>query len=685
MNILISFNWLKEYLKTQASAESLGKYLSLCGPSVEKIEKKGNDFVFDIEVTTNRVDMMSILGIGREAKTILPQFGIKASFNEPKLASNIKPEGKSLPITIKDANHLCQRVLGIVMDNVKLGPSPKKIQDRLSKTGIRSLNNAVDITNYVMTEIGHPAHVFDYDRIKTKKLIIRKAEKGEKIVSLEAKEYTLKGGDIVIDDGTGSIIDLPGIIGTKNSIVTPKTKRVLFFIETNNPVQIRKSSMEQGIRTVAATLNEKGIDPELAKTALLRGIQLFKELTGAKIASKIHDIYPCPYQKKTVNCSLQIIKQRLGVDIKENKVKQILTSLGFDVKAIKNSKKNNTLNNQISFKVGVPSWRANDVKIAEDVVEEVARIYGYHSLPSILPPLYKMPKKPENTNFHWEKKVKQMLKNWGFTETYTYTFQSNKELEKFDLDKEKHLKLKNPLTKEWVFLRTNLLPSLLSVLRFNKGYKKTIKLFELSNVFLPQKDKLPKEKQILILILQKEKFYVLKGICETLLKELGIKNLRFVKIKKEKYPNWHPVKTALVKSRGKKLGLIGLLKASTTQNFELEKKVTAAYLDFENITSLATSKKTYKPIPKYPPIIEDLSFIISKKITTQKIKRVIKNSHPFIVKVKLKSIYKAVKTFEVHYQAANKSLKAEEAAKIRKSVVKNLKKLDLLLKGDLKT
>jgi phenylalanyl-tRNA synthetase beta chain len=193
MNILIPHSWLKEYLDTPASPEEIGECLSLCGASVEKIDKVGKDFVYDIEITTNRVDMASVLGIAREATAILPQFDIKARLKKDPYDSKLKnqksklkitTQNAKLPLTIKDDNKLCQRVLGVVLKNVKLGPSPKKIQDRLNKAGIRSLNNAVDITNYIMTELGHPAHVFDYDRIKTKKLILRKAKKGEKIVSL---------------------------------------------------------------------------------------------------------------------------------------------------------------------------------------------------------------------------------------------------------------------------------------------------------------------------------------------------------------------------------------------------------------------------------------------------------------------------------------------------------------------
>ena len=296
------------------------------------------------------------------------------AFLPPKL-DPISPPQTPLPLTVKDPNGLCPRILAVVLDQVSLGPSPQKIKSRLEAAGLRSLNNVVDVTNYVMTEVGHPTHVFDYDRVSSHSLLLRKAKPGEKITSLEDKTYALPGGDIVIDDGSGEIIDLPGIIGTANSVVTPDTKRIIFFLEANNPVKIRRTSMTLGIRTVAATLNEKGVDPELGSTALKRGVMLLKELTGAKVASKIFDLYPQKPTIQTIKLPLQLIKDRLGVDISGRKVKQILENLGFFFSIDKNE--------QLSVKPA--SFRTKDIAIPEDIVEEVARIYGYDKLPSKLP------------------------------------------------------------------------------------------------------------------------------------------------------------------------------------------------------------------------------------------------------------------------------------------------------------
>ena len=274
MNIKISYDWLLEYLDTDADPYEMQTYLSLCGPSIETVEKVGKDYVFDIEVTSNRV-------------------------------------------------------LAIVLTDVKIGESPNYIKRRLELSGMRSLNNLVDITNYVMLETGHPCHVFDFDRIPTKKMMIRESKKGEKITSLENKTYALPGGDSVIDDGDGTIIDLPGIIGTSNSVVVDSTKNILFFIENNNPVKMRHSSMSLGIRTDAASLNEKGPDPERAFTAFLRGIELFQEVAHGQVTSKYLDIYPSPRTKTTIRVYLKDIHRIMGIIVDEEEIVSILSRLGF--------------------------------------------------------------------------------------------------------------------------------------------------------------------------------------------------------------------------------------------------------------------------------------------------------------------------------------------------------------------
>jgi len=662
MNILILHSWLKDFLKTKATPQKIAECLSLCGPSVEKLEKVNEDWLYEIEVTTNRPDCFGVMGVAREAAAILPRFDIKAQFiySKPKRP---KTPRKELPLEIKNEPKLCRRVLGVVLNQVKIKTSPKFISQRLEAAGVRSLNNLIDITNYVMLEVGHPTHAFDYDRIKTHRLIIRPAKKGEKIVSLENKTYFLPGGDTVIDDGSGQIIDLPGIIGTQNSVVVPETKRILFFIENNDPAQIKRTSMALNIRTQAAIFNEKGPDPNLAMLALLRGIELYEKFADAKLASKIFDIYPQPYQPKEIQISMQKIKEQLRVDIPKREVVQILESLGFKILSY----------GPEVLKILVPSWRADDVSIPQDLIEEIARIFGYHQLPVFLP-TGEFPEPTFEKTFYYEEKIKDSRKNWGFTEVYTYSMQSKDLIEKTGLKLKKCLKIKNPLTRELEYMRTSLIPSILKLIADNQENCEVIKIFELANIFLPQKNKLPEEKPILIgAITGEEKFYEAKGVVEALLEELGIKNFQF-SIFNFQFPLWHPSRTAQITKGKELLGVLGEIHPKVLANFGIEKRVVVFNLDAVLLFKLAEIAKTYVPIPKYPAIIEDLCFIVKSKTQIGNLIRLIEQTSSIIQTAHLIDIFNNQRTIRIVYQHSRRTLRDEEVKKIREKMAKIVEK-----------
>ena len=594
MNLTIPHSWLSDFLETNASPQKIAECLSLCGPSVEKLTKTKDDYLYEIEVTTNRVDCMSVMDIAREAATILPRFGFKAKFKSMVLPQKDQPT-KTLSLTITDKNHLCHRILAVILNNVKLKQSSRIIQERLNAAGIRSLNNAVDITNYVMTEIGHPTHVFDYDRIKTHKLILRNSRKGEKIVSLEDKEYTLPGDDIVIDDGTGQIIDLPGIIGTANSVVTDNTKRVIFFLETNDPIKMRRTSMTLGIRTVAATLNEKGVDPETAIVALKRGIQLFKQLAGVTVASKIYDLYPKPYQPKTVNVPLQLIKDYLGIEITQKEVDKILQSLGF-------------INGL------VPSWRAKDINIPQDLVEEVARIYGYHRLPSQIMATAIPTNYPEE-NLNLEYQIKTWLAGMGLTEIYTNSMVSQKIAEASGFPLSSHLKIKNALSEDWQYLRRSLVPS----------HTQSFPAFEIANVYTPHSGKLPEEKLQLII----------SGIND------------YLKLK----------------------GIVEVLTAKLHTPIIPQYQSNSVVIDLLPVFKKASIYPHYQPVSSHPPIIEDLTFTLPEKTFIGPILETIKKIDQLIKSVNLSTTYQQNFTFSIKYQSLSKDLSVFDITPIRQKIV----------------
>ncbi len=640
MNIKILDSWLREYVVTKATPKQIAEKLSLTSVSVERLEKYGSDFVYDIEVTTNRPELMSVIGLARETAAVLIENDIHAVFT-PRTIKSPKTSNE-VSIEIKNDPHLVNRVMAVVME-VAVRPSPKAIKERLESTDIRSLNNLIDVTNYVMRAVGHPTHVFDYNRLDTKTLTIRESKKGEEITTLDQKTFKLQGGDIVAENDKGQIVDLLGVMGLENSVVTDQTKRILFFIDNVDPNRIRKTSMRLGIRSEAAVLNEKTVDPELAYDALLYGIELFEKIADGKVISKIVDIYPNKIKPKTVTVTQQQIQNLIGISIPLKKSQDILVNLGFSVE-----KKDEKL------LVTPPSFRAGDIAIPEDVIEEIARVYGYHNIPNIIPPLTTAVIKNETSKFFWEDRIKDALKYWGFTEVYTYSMVSES---LYEGPLESAVTIQNPLSEDTAYMRRTLVPSLLQVVTKNKSYD-NIKIFELANIYAQRTNNLPDERLKLAGVLKKPKvsFYEVKGVIEQLLSDLGIKNLTFKNLERGG-------DGASVFVDKDYLGDIEVLDNNTV-DFELE---------FSVILKHATLKKVYNPSSKYPPVVEDLAIIAPANILTGGLIESIKKQSSLITDVSLLDKYKGNRTFHIIYQSYTKNLTNEEVGDIRKKILKELK------------
>lgn len=644
MNIKILDSFLREHLKTKATPQQLSEKLSLSSLSVEKIEKYKDDFIYEMEITTNRPDLLSVLGIAREAAAVLPQYGIDAKFIPLKLSKNEFNVTSKFPIEIINDPKLVSRICAVIME-VEIKNSKEVVKERLETSDIRSLNNVIDVTNYVTRLIGHPAHVFDLDRLNTKKLLIKEAEEGEKITTLDGKNYTLNGKEIVAVDDKGNIVDLLGIMGLENSVVTEKTKRILYFIDNNEKHHIRNASMSLAIRTEAATINEKGIDPELSMDALLYGIKLFEENANGKQISEILDIYPNKPKQKTVEVSFEKINKILGVLIKPEKMAEYLEDLGFKTSLGKDN-----------IKVLVPSFRVDDIDIEEDVIEEIARIYGYHNLPSNLPPLEESEvSKPIVDEFYWEKRIKTALKYWGFIETYTYSFVAES---MYEGPIEDAVEVNNPLTEDMVYMRNSLVPSLLNVVSENKSTE-NLMIFEIANVYHKKTNDLPNEILMLSGIVKKKNvnFYEVKGTIEQLFQDLGIKNIIFKKSNKA------GIGASLYINKD----YLGEIEVLDTNIIDFE-------LSFQTILKHVTLKKEYKAFAKFPPIIEDLSIVTEPDIKTTDLIESIKSHSNLIVDVSLKDTYLSTRTFRIIYQDPEKNLTNEDVSKVRSKIISSLQK-----------
>lgn len=587
MQILIPDSWLREFIETQASPKQIQEALSLCGPSVERMHKKGNDFVYDIEVTTNRVDMMSVTGIAFECAAILPRFGYKTKLKNDPYAKKVNLNLKSSVdyLQAKADPKLCSRFTTALIENVRVGESAKLIRDRLELCGIRAINNVVDISNYLMLEMGQPVHTFDYDKIAGHKMILRESKKGEKITTLDNKEFVLPGGDIVIEDGDKRLIDLCGIMGGLNSAVDENTKNVLLFVQTYDPSHIRKTSMSLAQRTDAAVLFEKGLFVENVLPTLERGIEMFGGTTHSVL--DILNIGEGPITIKLKAPITDFVNTRLGINLKFSEISEILESLEFKVKS----------EQEIEI-----SWiRKLDITIPEDLVEEVARIYGYHNLPSVLMS-GRLPQPSYDQTFFWEAKIKSALSHWGFTEAYTYSL----------VDKDSGLKLKNPLTSEWEYLRTNLVNSHLKIIEENLGRVPELNFFEIANVYLP------KEELHLILSTSNMDYSRLKGIVEALSLELG-----------------------------------------TKIDFKIltESNCLICEVNLEKVLKTATTIKKFTPISKFAPVIEDVNIVYTGNY--EALVKKIKSTSKYIVNVEFIEKYGDKLTLRITYHSNEKQLTRE--------------------------
>ena len=642
MDIIISNNWLKDYLKTSATSKKIAQSLSLSGPSVEKIEKKGNDELYHIEITTNRVDTASVYGIAREAAAILPRFNSQAKLLPLRTKSKQSLSRKVNYLSVKVDSKLCPRFTTILINDVTIKPSPDYIKKRLVAVGERPINNIVDISNYIMHEIGQPVHTFDYDKIRGSKMILRASKKDEKITTLDGKTHKLPGEDIVIEDGDGRLIDLAGIMGGENSAVDAKTKNVLLFVQTYNPTNIRKTYMNLAQRTKAAILFEKGLDTELVSLGIRRGIDLFVELTKGKPKNKILDIYPKPYKAKKITTTLSFFEKRLGINMSKSEIAKNLNLLGFET-----SWKGNNL------EVLAPSFRAADIFLAEDLLEEVARLYGYHNLPSTLMK-GALPDSLPSTSFNFEDNVKNLLSGWGGIETYTLSMVSEASVSAGAL------KLRNPLGKGSSYMRTSLKPSLVRVVKANTGEKEPFHIFEIANVYLPKKNMLTNEKMMLAGIFANTNYRKAKGVIEALLGKLNT-DAKFIA---EDGKGFSASRRSVVKSNNVKVGQLGILEEGLI------------YYDFDInlLKNNSHAVASYTPIPKYPAQIEDVTLILPAKTRIGDIVVCIKSSHNNLVKVELIGVYKNTHTFRFWYQHPEKTLNNAEVEIIRDKIISKLKK-----------
>ena len=618
--------------------------------------------------------MASVFGIAQEAQAILPQFGKKAKlkFNplEKYTFDNLKAEPVPRKrLDIKIDHELCERFTAIIFSKVDIKPSPEIIRKRLQMVDIKFINNVIDISNYLMVSLGQPTHMFDFDQIAGGKMILRESKKGEKLVTLDEKEITLPGGDIVIEDGSGKLIDLCGIMGGHNSSITSNTKNVLFFVQTYNKRKIRKTSMLTGQRTMAATYFEKGLDPNRVEQTLVYGVDLLNENTNGIVESELYDLYTHKKTEKEVKVYFNDIQQIMGVPIEEEKIIDILNRLGFKVK--RHEDEELAYPDSVYFKVTVPTYRVDDVHIKEDIIEEIARVNGYYSLPNNISPMVyvEQPKDIEHL-FTVQKIIKTYLRDISLHEVMNYSMISSELIDKLGMDRKLHLKLANTISSEIEYMRTSLIPSLIENMKNNYGKRELLKFFEIAKIYTPRENELPQENYKLALAVNTD-YYDLKGIIESLFTKLHIPQPLF---SKSSFTGFAPNIQAVISDKKTKavIGVIGKIDYASKQRMELKDNVYVTQLDLSYLVNMYKVVSTYKAPLEYSIVKLDTTITTKPGDTYAQLEYDMYTSSKLVWNIEYLNSYKNNMTLRLYFAHTDKNITEAEAKAELEKILKKI-------------
>ena len=625
--------------------------------------------VLDFEITSNRPDCLSIVGMARETAAAL---GSKYNMPETSFTvSNDKNVSDFVKVEVKDP--LCRRYMARAVTDVKIEPSPQWMQERLIDAGVRPINNIVDITNFVMLELGQPMHAFDRREITSGKIVIERASQGEKFTTLDEIERELNRDVLCIKDDN-KIIGIAGLMGGLDSEIKDDTKEVIFESANFDGTNIRVSAQKLGLRTEASSRFEKDLDPNMAQIAIDRACHLVEKLQAGKVVEGTIDVYEQPVKEKILSVDSLWVNRFLGTDMSAEDMKKYLDSLELYT----------TINGNI-LEITVPTFRT-DINIKEDIAEEIVRIYGYDKLPSTI--INSASEKGGKTQKqHMDDMVLNAMLASGLSQSISYAFISPKAFDKINLPADSELrntvKIKNPLGEDYSVMRTTTIPSIMESLGRNYARNNEIaRLFEIGKVYIPLQDEslLPEERNILTAGMYGEcDYFHLKGIVENLLEVLGVEKYSFVR--ESDNPVFHPGKTAALMIKNEKVGVLGEVHPDVADKFGLDLPAYVAELNLDILYTKANINKKYKPLPKYPAVTRDVALLVEDSILVQEIQDIIiKQGGSMVEAVKLFDIYKGEQipegkksiAYAIVYRQENKTLTDNEVNKVHNKILKTL-------------
>lgn len=631
-----------------------------------------NDFLIEIDnkSLTHRPDLWGHYGIAREMAAILGKDFKQHGFAIPKV-----DEAKTLiKVTIED-KELCPRYSAMAFGNIKVTESPDWLKERLNNIGAKPINNVVDATNYIMFELGQPVHSFDADKIKDHTIVIRRAKEGETLTTLDSVERNLTPEMLVIAD-IDKPIALAGVMGNENSEVDNNTTSVILEAANFHPANVRRTALHVGLRTEASARFEKSLDPEMTLQAISRFYDILKEsCPDIKVISELVDL---DYSDKTpvyVTVSQEFINRRLGADISKDFTESTLVKLGFGLE-----EHNHT------YRLKVPTYRATkDIGIAEDIVEEIGRVFGYDNITPVAPKLDVKPLQ-EDTKHILRRKIREIFSvGLGFKEVYNYSFNGSQQLEKLELPLENHIKLRNPLAADQEYLRTSLIPNMLDVAAKNIRNTAKFNVYELGNVFLRNPNQ---EKEYLCAFCIERKpesalFFEAKSYVETMMSKVGINDyeIRLPQDGEIKDIFYHPARTGVIAQRKLTIGFISEVHPSVTQDFGINARISFIYIDMEALLQANRKKDKFKELPRYPHVPFDVSTIVDKKThVADVIKTIEKVNKQLIRDINLFDIYEGKNlpdnkksfAFTINFYSKERTLEPQEIKDLQNNIMKAL-------------
>ena len=635
-----------------------------------------HDTVVEYEITSNRVDCYSVLGVAREAA---------ATFNVPFYAPEVKATGNDektadyVKVTV-EADDLCPRYVARVVKNVKIGPSPKWMQECLASVGIRPINNLVDITNYVMEEYGQPMHAYDLDTIHGKHIIVKRANDGDEFVTLDGQTRKLDHDVLMINDENGPV-GIAGIMGGQNSMITDQVKDVLFEAACFDGTNIRLSSKRIGMRTDASAKFEKGLDPENAQAAIDRACQLMEEFGAGEVVGGYVDVYPNPVSERRVKFEPDRINALLGTDLSREEMLSYLHRVELDL-------------DSATDEIVVPTFR-QDVFRTADIAEEVARFFGYDNIPTTLPHA------STAGGVSFAERIEQIARDVaemdGFSQGYCYSFESPKVYDKLlfapDAPERQAIQILNPLGEDFSIMRTVSVHGLLTSLGTNYNHRnKSVKLYELGNVYLPKSlplTELPDERKKLTLgMYDAGDFFTMKGTIENFFERVGMK-------KKPEYdpkagvPYLHPGRQAKIIYDGVEVGFLGELHPQAAKNYEIGTRAYIAVLDMPALTPMCSFDYKYKGVAKFPAVTRDLSMVVPKEVMVGSIEKMIEEcGGKLLEKVTLFDVYEGDQidrgfksvAYSVTFRASDRTLSEEDINGVMQKILKGLESMGIVLR-----